>query len=210
MTASSGEGILLREVNHRMLNTLTIISVNLRRDLEYGEGSPHDVLERYERLINAQADVYRCLSLQSSGTVLAADAYFARLCRSLSEAVLEPLGIACVVMVEPGDISRTQCERLGMVVAELVVNAAKYAFDAPAPGRLEIALRRRDDGWRCIVADNGMGKVHAAKGAGGLIVQCLIASINGTLRTRSGSAGTTVAIYIPDPTTASQSADRSS
>jgi two-component sensor histidine kinase len=198
MTVLSGEGILLREVNHRMLNTLTIISVNLRRDLEYMEGLPRDLLERYERLISAQAEVYRCLSLHDSGTVLAADIYFARLCKSLSEAVLEPLGIACVAMLDPGEISRPQCERLGMVVAELVVNAAKHAFDVPSPGRLKIALRRRDSGWQCIVADNGLGKVVASKGAGGQIVHCLIASLNGTLRTRSGSAGTAVAICIPD------------
>lgn len=191
-----GENLLLQEINHRMLNTLTAISLGFERDLNsLGCSHGRHLLQHTQRILD-HAEIYRCLCLPEGGGNIAVDEYLSRLCRYLAKAILMPIGVECGVVFEPGLLCSSQCERLGMIVSELVFNAAKHAFDG-RQGWVHIAFRRHGEEWWCSVEDNGRGFGIPKAGAGGRIVKALVASLGGTVSAASGSAGATITVYVP-------------
>ena len=73
------------------------------------------------------------------------------------------------------------CERLGLVIAELVTNAAKHAFHGRDDGLVRVELINRINSWVCIVSDNGIGTVMAPLGVGSKILERLVGALDGTL-----------------------------
>lgn len=190
------ESILLREINHRMMNSLTIISLGIERELNRIDGADNRRLRRHSQRILDHAEIYRCLCLRGTSSSISLERYFSRLCRSLARAILSPLGVECVVALEPGVLSSAQCERLGMIVTELVFNAAKHAFNGRR-GRLRISVRRDAEGWCCSVEDNGCGFGVRNSGYGSHLVEALVASLGGTFAAASGPDGCGFTIKIP-------------
>jgi two-component sensor histidine kinase len=200
----AGESLLLQELNHRMMNTLTIISLSINREITRVDTAHGHLLRQHVERIGAHAEIYRCLCLRGSndGNKIDVNAYLDRLCRCLAKAILEPLGVECAVVLESDLIAPVQCERLGMIVTELVVNAAKHAFSG-LQGQVRISLRRCGEELRCTVEDNGRGFGLLEVGAGGRIVGALVSSMGGTVSATSGHSGTIVTIGMPASTSTS-------
>ncbi len=186
---------LLREMHHRLANTFAILTSALRREFSSPTSLDfQDLLTRYEARIVAFGDLHRSLLVGAADGLVSVHCYIENLCEALSEALLKPLGVRCEVFADAGQSPSERCERLGLVVAELVTNAAKYAFDGRNGGRVRVELINRGDCWVCIVSDNGDGLAMAPHGLGSRIVEQLVRSLNGTVNRRSGSNGTSVAV----------------
>lgn len=57
------------------------------------------------------------------------------------------------------------CERLSLIIVELVTNAAKHAFPDQQPGLIRIEAFYGDGFWHCTVKDSGVGlAAHEALG----------------------------------------------
>jgi two-component sensor histidine kinase len=80
---------------------------------------------------------------------LQAENLIGHLCGALSEALLKPLGIRCEVSVDAGEFPGERCERLGLVIAELVTNSAKHAFHGRNDRLVRVELVNRVDSWVC-------------------------------------------------------------
>ena len=131
--------LLLREMHHRLANTLTVLTSVLRR--EFGRSaSPElrDSLERCEARIIAFSNLHRALVVGATSECVSVQCYIEHLCHVLSEALLEPLGVCCEVSAEAGELRSERCERLGLVIAELVTNAAKHAFHGRDDGLVRV------------------------------------------------------------------------
>jgi two-component sensor histidine kinase len=94
------------------------------------------------------------------------------------------------------------CTAIGIVVNELVANAAEHAFAAAGGGR--IVVRLGPDGRGGIevsVEDDGVGVPPGAEGSSvGLgVARRLVERIGGSLALRSGPGRTTWAIALPAP-----------
>jgi two-component sensor histidine kinase len=148
--------LLLREIHHRLMNTFSILAALLRRELSRPPNDIERVLARLEDMILAHAELHRSLCIGGE-TLLPIDRCVSKTCLCLSRAILEPQGISCVVTTESGHARACDCQRLALIVCELVLNAAKYAFRKEYPGRIQIELSRESEVWRCIVSDNGCG-----------------------------------------------------
>lgn len=192
------EFLLLREAHHRLANTLTVLLSALRCDFE-PSASPalQGPLARLENRILAFDKLHRSLLIGSKSGGIAVQSYLEHLCRSLSDAVLEPVGLTCEVHVDPGELPSERCELLGLIICELVMNSAKHAFRNRADGVVRVELIRITDAWLCVVSDNGEGMGAAISGIGSKIVGQLVGTMGGRFATTSGLAGTSTAIICP-------------
>jgi two-component sensor histidine kinase len=193
------ELFLLREMNHRLANTLAVLTSVLRRDFSLSASSSlQEALARFESRIVAFSDLHRSLMIGAAGDWISAQYYVENLCKALSKALLEPLGVRCEVRADTGDLSGERCELLGLVIAELVINATKHAFDEGMEGRIRVDLVRKVDSWLCIVSDNGNGSKAGMPGVGSKIVNQLVRALGGNFSTKSGRNGTTVVVSCPN------------
>jgi len=84
-------------------------------------------------------------------------------------------------------------------VNELVQNALKHAFEGRDQGAVSIALEGQGEGYRVVVADNGVGRTaEAAPGGLGLqIVETLVAQdLGGELLIEEMERGTRATILV--------------
>jgi two-component sensor histidine kinase len=115
------------------------------------------------------------------------------------EAVLEPMNVTCEAVTDEGFMPAVQAERLGLVLCELVINAARHGFPHKRTGLVRIKVARLDHGWCCTVTDDGGGFPDAvtAAGLGAQIVEALVCRLNGRMIVQSTAEGTTVTLLIP-------------
>ncbi|MDB5435097.1 MAG: histidine kinase [Phenylobacterium sp.] len=189
-----------REANHRFLNTLTALHGLLRTDFGgFADPAVRDAVIVFSSRIDAFASVHRTLGDDSGEALLDASAHLARLCAELCAAHLEPRGLHCEFRCDSGTLPRETCQKLGLIIVELVTNAAKHAFADRRSGRVSVCLRRGERGWVCQVADNGSGLRGDRKGDGMTLVQGLAHALDGALTVHSDPAGVIVTVSLPDP-----------
>ena len=187
--------LLVREMHHRVANTLTFLACLIRREFTGSMSAPlRDPLARCEARIAALGKLNRILAVGAAERQISLRHYIEHLAEALSEALLCPLGVRCEVFAEAGEFPIELCERLGLVISELVTNAAKHGFYGREDGVVRIELRRKGESWLCLIADNGVGTKTASIGAGSKIVEQLVKTIGGKLVCKSGPNGTTVIV----------------
>jgi two-component sensor histidine kinase len=192
-------GLFLRETHHRMKNTLHLLGVWLRADFRsMASVDLPAAIDEFERRILAFGRLYELLSNGSDGRYTSVGVYIGSLSRELAAAILEPRGIRCEATIGDGFLESKRCERLALIIVELVTNAAKHAFPNRQRGLIRIEASYRDGFWHCAVKDSGAGTCGTRRGVGGRIVEELAQSIGGHVVTESCSAGTAVTVVVPD------------
>jgi two-component sensor histidine kinase len=190
--------LFVRETHHRMKNMLTLLGAWLRADfMSTASVNLPQAIDGFERRILAFGRLYDLLSKRSDRRYTSVGDYVGSLSLALATAVLEPRGIRCEATIGDGFLESKRCERLGLIIVELVTNAAKHAFPSQQPGLVRIEASYRDGFWHCIVKDGGVWACGARGGAGGQIIEDLARSIGGHAVTESGSDGTTVTVVVP-------------
>lgn len=145
----------------------------------------------------AFGQLYHLLSGGEDVEAISVAELFESLCEALSETILEPAGIRCEAAIEDGELCARQGRRLGLIVCELVTNAAKHAFPDRKAGLIRIEAVNRKGSWRFTVTDNGSGATGSLQGTGGRIIEALARSIGAALDYQSCQGGTRVTIGVP-------------
>lgn len=197
--------LMLTEFEHRVKNNFAVVGGMLdiqRRRL--GDSAAATALEAAIRRVDSIARAHRHLYRGGQAGEVDARDYLTELCDALAEALLLRGGVTLSCDADPAPIARDHAVSIGLVVNELVTNAAKHAFAGRAHGAIAVSWKRRaEGGWRLTVADDGVGMPAEprAPGAGGGLGQRLIEAFarqaRGTLTTASGDPGTTVTMDIP-------------
>ena len=191
-----------REANHRFLNTLAALHGLLRVDFaNFSDPTVRQAVSVFSSRIMAFASIHRTLSDPAGEALVDVPAHVTRLCAELCAAHLAPRGLYCEVRADAGTLPREVCQTLGLIIVELVTNAAKHAFPERRSGRITVSVRRCAQGWMCAVADNGAG-LPAGAGESGLgmgLVRGMAKALGGQLNVHSDEGGVAVALYLPDP-----------
>ncbi|GHH24588.1 histidine kinase [Sphingomonas glacialis] len=143
--------VLLREIEHRVANSLQIIASILLLKAK-GVSSPETrqhLRDAHQRVMSVAA-VQSHLHASSAINQVQADNYLTQLCNSLAGSMVsESHPIAIRVEAEAGTIDSAKAVSLGLIVTELVINCVKYAFpETRNDARIAVIFNTSDAGWK--------------------------------------------------------------
>jgi two-component sensor histidine kinase len=197
------KNVLLREMQHRVANSLQMIASILllkARNVQSEEIRLH-LKDAHQRIMSVAAVEQQLDTARHEGRIELAP-YLSQLCETLAGSMVgDGHRISIRVEAGSGTASPTEAVSIGLIVTELVINALKHAFVAGTEaGLIVVAYAAGEAGWRLCVSDNGVGKPNgggdAAPGLGTGIVDALARQLDGLVETSRGpdGMGTQVAI----------------
>ena len=196
--------LLVREVDHRVKNSLQIVSSLLA--LQARQSGNSDVkaqLFEAESRVRAVAAVHEQLYRAGESDRIPFSEFLAALCRKLSENI--PANVESVrCAAQPATMDSDKAVALGLIVNELVNNAFKHAFPADRRGTIRIEGVRRDEDYCLTVSDDGVGMPtafdpKASTGLGMRVLHALLERVRGRLEIGAGVIGVEVQVCFPAP-----------
>jgi two-component sensor histidine kinase/CheY-like chemotaxis protein len=187
---------LLKEVNHRVANSLQLVSTFVHmqsRGLENKEA--REALADTQRRIDAIAQVHR--KLYSSGDVESVDMneYLAAIVEELQETWSTPAAPRAIKLdAAPLRLHPDKAVSLGVIVNELVSNACKYAYGKDKGGEVRVNLSQPDaKHFSLCVEDDGIGMAEGEKpkgsGLGSRLVLAMAKSLAADFGYENGRVG---------------------
>jgi two-component sensor histidine kinase len=193
----SEAGLLLREFSHRINNefasAIGLISVAAAR---CQSGTAKAVLDAVQDQLHNYARVHHALQMPEYSILTDASPYLQQLCYAISRSKLEPNGIELIFVSLPFRLSSERCWRLGLIVSELVTNAARHAFK-DRRGTIRVEIEPSSCFVQCSVADDGGADVDTRPGRGLKIVRALAQSLGGTIDHHFRPEGTVAVLTFP-------------
>jgi len=161
--------ILLREVNHRVANSLQIVSTMVGMQARLlSDRDARDALQDTQRRVDAIAQVHRKLYTSDDVHSVDMDEYLAALIAELEGTWSTPSAPRQIrLQSEPLRLHADKAVSLGIIVNELVTNACKYAYPADEAGIIRVDFAREGDGhFQLSVEDDGCGMESGASPRG--------------------------------------------
>lgn len=200
-----GKEVLLRELKHRVKNSLAIVSslLSLSARTITDKSDSRIFLESTGR-INTISAIYEQLSLSESFDNIDIDVYIRDLVIMLSKAyTADSDNIRFICKIENMTIPLGLAAPLGLIINELITNSIKYAYPNGLKGEVRIGLERSGESAVMTIADDGPGLPEGVdpeqtSGIGLRIVGMMAKQINGKLRFERGKGTTAVLIFPPN------------
>ena len=142
-------------------------------------------------------------SSSSHGDPVYIGPYLSRLSQALAASMTDDSRpISLKVQAEGGTATSAEAISIGLIVAELVINAFRHAFVGDqAAGLIVVAYEAAETSWRLTVSDNGIGTPEGQSGSdkprpglGTIIVAALAKQLDARVEVMRGRHGTTVSI----------------
>lgn len=196
--------ILLGEVNHRVANSLAMVSslVGLQANAIDNEEARSALSETQAR-IQAIAGVHRHLYTTDDVRSVNLRDYLQSLAAEL-ETTMQAKETALRIRLDVQDVSipTEKAASVGVIVTELVTNALKYAYADGEAGEIRIGLSRSESqDIGLVVEDDGVGWDGTGKakgtGLGSRIVKAMAASLGATVSYANKTPGTKVGVQFP-------------
>jgi two-component sensor histidine kinase len=197
------KAILLREVQHRVANSLQIIASVLMqsaRKVQSEEARGH--LQNAHSRVMSIAAVQQQLAMSTLGDVQLRP-YFTQLCQSLGASMIhDHTRLSIDVKVDDSIVDANVSVSLGLMVTELVINALKHAFVDDGRGRIAVEYLAEGADWTLSVTDNGVGMPKDPElgkpGLGTGIVEALAKQLQADVQVSDAQPGTKVSIVYMD------------
>ncbi len=196
--------ILLRESDHRIKNSLQIVSsLVLMQARNPGLSTAAEALAATAARIRAIGLIHDALQDTRGADAVDLAAVLATMCRALDDMGGTERAVTIVVVAEPVTASADIAQPVVLLVNELVINALRHAFEGDRPGTIRVGVARTEGGLRIVVADDGPGLPEGAvhgegKGFGMRLVRAMVEQIGGALSVENkGGARFTITAPLP-------------
>ncbi|WP_343637826.1 sensor histidine kinase [Fluviicola sp.] len=186
--------ILIREVHHRVKNNLQIVVSLLRMQSQEVENPEFRMLfqESVNRIM-AMSLIHQKLYQNDNLSQIRVGDYFNEMVREIMNLSITGQEVAYEIQTEVDRIGLKTLIPVGLLVNELVSNSLKHAFDENQQARIDIRIRKCEEGWLDITySDNGMWKpVQENEASFGLVlIDTLVEQLDGTKEVRMEQEGT--------------------
>jgi two-component sensor histidine kinase len=195
--------ILLREITHRVKNSLQVVTSMLH--LQAGASDDAALAERLAEAssrVSAVGRAYERLAYDENVEKIALDAYLKDVCadaiRASSQCQLDYTADSGV------RIDANRAIPVALIANELITNAAKHASPEGSPsGRVAVRLSEMADATLLLsVSDNGPGlpvdfDMAKSKGLGMRVVMALTKQLGGNITHHSGADGANFILTVP-------------
>ena len=195
---SFSERLLVQEITHRVNNEFaSAIQIASSTAARSSSGDVKNALAGVIEQLHSYAKVHHALQMPTHNDPVDASAYLGDLCRSISCSKLKNAGIELVFVDEPFRLPAERCWMMGMIVAELITNAIRHAFDQRG-GALRIECLVSKDFVLYRVSDNGSGRsTQTRSGSGMRIVHGLAEALGATFAFYLGETGAEAVLEVP-------------
>ena len=206
--------LLMKEVDHRVKNSLQIVSSLLYLQAKTAGPAASQFNSAAARVAAIAAVHQQLHKYDDIGTVVL-DRYIVDLCQQIAAASSSPdRRWLLVVDADPLIISTDVAVSLALILNELITNAIQHSRPPGESGNLYIGLKNYADNFSLSVSDPGQGPAAAQPdadlgtrhtGFGTRIVETLARQINATLAKERSTTGYEVIVTVPHcPTTAAR------
>ena len=199
--------LLLQEVNHRVKNSLQLVTSLL--SLQAGKTTAPEVkrslLEACSR-IGVVAAMHERLYTTGAHDRVDLTAYLRELTTDTVDA-LDSGGNISLNVTDQGEVvvDLADAVPVALVVNELLTNSMKYAFREVRRGNIEISIRTIAQQIQIAISDDGVGMPDGfdpkkSKGLGMRIVSALTQQVRGKIDRLPAARGTSFVMTMPKPT----------
>jgi two-component sensor histidine kinase len=194
--------LLLKEVNHRVANSLALVSsLAHMQALALDAGDAREALMAFQRRVLAIAQVHRRLYTSDDIAHVALDIYLEALVADLHGSFVGEHRVGNIRLIaEPVRFPTDRAISLGVIVSELVSNACKYAYPDHAPGEVRVRLEEHGGDLMLAVEDDGVGLAAAAAGGtalGGRIVDSMARALGAKVDRTPPDRGARICLWVP-------------
>jgi two-component sensor histidine kinase len=189
--------VLLHELTHRINNEFTaaISTVSLAA-ARSKNAEVKGALSRVADLLHQYAGVHHALQMPQYDTLVDSEAYLSQLCLLISRSKLDGRKIRLVLSAQYLRLQAKRCWLLGMIIYELVTNAAKHAF-AQDSGEIRVSVWSDGTFIKCSVEDSGSAAANIRPGHGLKIVESLSRALEGCFEQTLGPRGSKSLLVFP-------------
>jgi two-component sensor histidine kinase len=200
--ALTRQQMLLKEMAHRVKNSLAIVSGMLRLQASnVGNAELTAHLDAAASRVLAIARAHERIYQGNAVETLDFGRYVEQVCKDLDATVAH-----CEIQMDAQyaiEIPTDRAIPLALIVNELITNAAKYAYERHPGGKIWVRIAQVDgDMLRVSVRDEGTGlpadfDPHKAKSLGMRIINAFVQQLDGELAVRGQSPGTEFVVTVP-------------
>ncbi len=194
--------VLLKEMGHRVKNSLMIVSSMLQLQAsDVSDAALTSHLEEAAHRVSAVARAHDQLFHAADIERMDLGRYVEGICKDLDASVAH-----CVIHTDAQygiDISADRAISAALVVNELIANAAKHAYRGKQGGTIRVGIAGvGEDKLSISVRDEGAGlpqgfDLARPKGLGMRIVTSFVKQLNGTIEIRHHKPGTEFIVTLP-------------
>jgi len=188
---------LLKEMNHRVQNSLALVSAFLALQ---AKSSSNEIvaanLGEAQRRLSAVALVHQRLYNNDKVETIDLSRYLEELCTDLKTSMGEDWAKHISLNLAPILVSADTAINVGLILNELLTNVAKYAYRG-APGPVSVSLEEMKGRFRLIVSDRGGGKTGTRQGFGTRVLTAMVERLRGTLEEESSPKGLRTIVTAP-------------
>lgn len=184
--------ILVKEIHHRVKNNLNIVVslLKLQRDEIDSVDKAKEAFDESMKRIYSMALIHESLYRRDKLSEVEMDTYISAMVDQIKYSFSSVSDIEYILDLDKIYLDITKAVPCGIIINELITNAAKHAFSHHAAKKIVISLKWKDEAIQLCVSDNGVGlpadfSLQKTSSLGMSLVNILIKQLEGTISVSS-------------------------
>lgn len=187
--------VILKEMHHRVKNNLQIISSLIRLQMEEGDETFNDVLDKTQSRIETIASIHESLYKHKDLALINVAEYWKKLFNDcLNSLVNETSNFKLDLDLDYLELPVDKMIPLALLINELITNSILHGFKGRNQGSIYLSLRLEEGKYLMTYKDDGIG-IHEPKGDdkehhfGHFLIDGFADQLNGSIRQIKNKTG---------------------